>query len=179
MIFPQGLDDSVLLSCEDRIDDLVWKSVTIYTLRQRCLEHFRNAHLIYYLLMLLFLHFNVIPTPCSWCGLLKAFKHPSSAWRFVNSSVFEILFTSRYYQTRLKILDLETLEHPGMKFDLILCYQIVRHFSDIPFDNIFSFVEELERRTYRYQLVRRTGSINSAFYSSESDYSDLAVSFRM
>ena len=61
---------------------------------------------------------------------------------------------------------MKSLEYRRLELDLIMCYKVVRGFSDIAFETMFTFMSKRSRRGgHRYQLARRSCTANVVLHS--------------
>lgn len=65
----------------------------------------------------------------------------------------------------LKIFSLESLEYGIFNFDLVLCYETVFGFFDIPLPEIFQFSPTCSRRMHQFQPIKRRGNTNDVTHS--------------
>ena len=63
------------------------------------------------------------------------------------------------YLERLRRLELQSLEHRRLLFDLIFCYKIVFGIVDVPMDDFFSFSTWTLTRAHKFILYKKTGSL--------------------
>ena len=133
------------------------------SLSHPCVDHYAKAFVVYC---------RPILEYCSqvWSPYkLKDVDRVENAQRSYTRLAFRKIFPGPYspcYSTRLKIFGLKSLEYRRLELDLIMCYKIVRGFSDITFETMFTFMGERSRRGgHRYQLARRSCTANVVLHS--------------
>ena len=72
------------------------------------------------------------------------------------------------YSTRLEIFGLKSLRYRRIEFDLHLCYKIVKGFSDIPFESIFSYCRFKDRSRFHNLQLQRKATAKSSILGSFS-----------
>lgn len=129
------------------------------SLQHRCLDHYRKAFIVYCRPILEYC--SQVWSPYETKDILLVEKVQKNFTRMAFRKVFVGPY-SPDYSVRLQIFNLRSLEYRRIEFDLVLCYRIVRGFSDINFDDMFTYAPVRSRRySHRYQLARKTCAVNS------------------
>ena len=67
------------------------------------------------------------------------------------------------YAERLFLLEIESLEVRRIKFDLIMCYKIVKELVDLNPNDFSLFAPNSSTRGHNFKMVKRLFRINSLF----------------
>ena len=122
------------------------------SLQHPCLEHYKKAFVVYCRPLLEYCTPIWSPSAAEIIGIVENVQRRYTRIAFAKCFPSQ---TMPNYQQRLEKMGLKTLQYRRIEFDLYLCYKIVNGFSDIPFDNIFSFTKFRNRsRQHRFQLER-------------------------
>ena len=73
-------------------------------------------------------------------------------------------FANKSYAKRLHLLHLQNLEHRRLLFDLILCFNIVRGFTALSFNDFFSLSPNTSTRGHTFKLVVPIAKTNTRKY---------------
>ena len=73
-------------------------------------------------------------------------------------------FANKSYAERLHLLHLQSLEHRRLLFDLFLCFNIVRGFTALSFNDFFSLSQNTSTRGHTFKLVVPIAKTNSRKY---------------
>jgi len=68
------------------------------------------------------------------------------------------------YNNRLEILDLHSLEHRRVIYDLVLCYEILNGLLDIEIANVLTVAENFKTRGHSMKLIKCHCSIDATKY---------------
>ena len=73
-------------------------------------------------------------------------------------------FANKSYAERLHLLHLQSLEHRRLLFDLIFCFNIVRGFTALSFNDFFSLSQNTSTRGHTFKLVVPIAKTNTRKY---------------